>query len=370
MDSEVLEPPAISVRRMRDGEEHALKTLAGHASPLLGRIFFPTSPSALVAERDGKLVGAVVLRTFWLPGGRKGGVMFWLMSDPEARGLGVGGRLVGDALRYFEGQDCGEVFAGVEGYNTSSANIFAARGFTILSFGEQLRRYGLLGTFLLCLKTSHLGDVGHFLWARPGAVRPDNPVLQWWVGTLMSILVFLLAGWRGEWLRGDGLATILGAALIVVALFGVREMAMRLAARPMGLRVRHRAWESAFPLGLGVALAFGIFLPAPGSLYPRQGMWRYRNLLSKLGPIAFAGALVVLVFACAAWVLARFGGLSPEVMQWLSIAHRAGLMLAVVDVLLPFFPFASFDGRRIWDWNRAVWGVLAVAVVGLFLMGR
>jgi hypothetical protein len=43
--------------------------------------------------------------------------------------------------------------------------------------------------------------------------------------------------------------------------------------------------------------------------------------------------------------------------------------LAVIDVLLPFFPFVSFGGRRIWDWNRVAWGVLVVAVLGLFLVG-
>jgi hypothetical protein len=46
----------------------------------------------------------------------------------------------------------------------------------------------------------------------------------------------------------------------------------------------------------------------------------------------------------------------------------AGLTLAAVDVLLAFFPFASFNGRRIWDWNRAAWGMLAVAVAGLFVV--
>jgi hypothetical protein len=86
-------------------------------------------------------------------------------------------------------------------------------------------------------------------------------------------------------------------------------------------------------------------------------------------PIAFAGAAAVLLFTWAAWALARFGGVSPEVTQWLITARRAGLMLAVFDVLLPFSPFGSFDGRRVWDWNRAAWGVLAVAVLGLLLAG-
>src|SRR5215208_3419787 len=133
------------------------------------------------------------------------------MVSPEARRLGVGGQLVEAALRSFEERGCREVFACVEGYNSSSVNLFAARGFTILSFGEQLRRYGFLGTLLLWLRTSRLGgDVGNFLWARPGQLESDSPALQWWVGALTNALVLLLAGWRGNWLGDVDLATSLG----------------------------------------------------------------------------------------------------------------------------------------------------------------
>jgi hypothetical protein len=117
-------------------------------------------------------------------------------------------------------------------------------------------------------------------------------------------------------------------------------------------------------------LAFGVFLPVLGSIYPRQGTWRYRDLLPKLGPIAFAGASAVLIFAWAAWALAQFGGPASGGAGWLSAAHTAGLMVTAFDVLLPFSLFSSFDGRRVWDWNRAAWGALAVAVLGLFWAGR
>ncbi len=43
--------------------------------------------------------------------------------------------------------------------------------------------------------------------------------------------------------------------------------------------------------------------------------------------------------------------------------------MAIIEVLFPFSPFASFSGRRVWDWNRPMWGVLAVATVALFLVG-
>src|SRR5215211_1012193 len=374
-DEEIMEPRVISVRRMDANDEEAVKALAGRAFSPLASLSFPRSPDALIAERGGELLGAVVLRTFRLPGsGRdedcRGGVMLWLMTDPRARGLGAGGRLVEAALRSFEERGCQEVFACVEGYNSSSGNLFAARGFTILSLGEQLRRYGFLGTLLLWLRTSRLGgDVGHFLWARPGQLKPESPALQWWVGALANALVLLLVGWRGNWLEDFAPATLVGAVVIVVTLLGLREGTMRLVAWLRGLPVRHRAWESAFPLSLGVALALGVFLPAPGSVYPRQGTWHYRDLLPKLGPMAFAGASAVLVFAWTVWVLARFGGLSPGVAQGLSTAHRASLMLAAFDVLLPFSPLISFDGRRVWDWNQAAWGVLAVAALGLLLVG-
>src|ERR671910_2197039 len=183
MDERATSSPAISIRRMHDGEERAVRDLAGRAFSRLESAFFSPPLHTLVAERDGHLVGAVGPKGFALPDKRLYGAIFWLMTDRQARGLGVGGRLVEAACEYFEEHDCPEAFACVEGYNTSSSNLFAARGFTILYPGEQLRRYGLLGAFTLWIKMFCLGaDVGHFLWTRPGATRRDHPGLQWWTG--------------------------------------------------------------------------------------------------------------------------------------------------------------------------------------------
>jgi ribosomal protein S18 acetylase RimI-like enzyme len=368
MNEEATNTPAISVHHMREEETRAVRSLAGRALSRPESAFFSPPPQTLVAERDGRLVEATVPKVFVLPDKRRYGAIFWLMTAPEARGSGVGGRLVEATLEYFEEHGCREAFACVEGYNTSSSNLFATRGFTILSPREQLGRYGLLGTFWLWIKMFRLGaDVGHFLWARPGATRQDHPGLQWCAGTLLSVLVFLLAGWRGGWVEGLEPATVLGATLAIVALFGLREAGMRLAARSQGLLVRHRVWEAAFPLSAGVALMLGLFLPTPGSVYPRGGTWRYRDLLPKLGPIALAGASAVLVFAWVTWGLLRFGGFSPEVASWLRFGHVAGQMLALFEMLLPFSIFVSFNGRRVWDWSRPAWAVLAAATVGLFL---
>jgi hypothetical protein len=84
MDEVAANPPAISVRRMREEEQKAVKSLAGRTFPPLGGVFFSPSHYTLVAERDGRVVGAVVPKLFVLPDKRRCGAMFWLMTSPEA----------------------------------------------------------------------------------------------------------------------------------------------------------------------------------------------------------------------------------------------------------------------------------------------
>ena len=42
--------------------------------------------------------------------------------------------------------------------------------------------------------------------------------------------------------------------------------------------------------------------------------------------------------------------------------------LAFFDLVLPFFPFASFNGRLVLSWNRVLWVVMAAAGLALFLI--
>jgi hypothetical protein len=197
----------------------------------------------------------------------------------------------------------------------------------------------------------HFIDLGHFLWVRPGTKQPDNPALQWWCNVLMNALVFLLALWRGTGFRDANLTIFIAVPLICVFLFGVRELAMRLTASGYGLSVRYRAWESGFLINFVIALAFGGWYPVSGSVYPTKNEWRYRELIPKLGPIAFAGALSVLLLTWWAWALLHFSVLPPEIKAWINITMSIGKSFVLFNIAFIFFPFVSFDGRRIWDWN-------------------
>jgi GNAT superfamily N-acetyltransferase len=375
--------PRIHIRMMRPEEKRAVRRIAWRAFPWTARIFMSLSPHVLVAETitgpddegPSRLMGGVVLELFQLPQKAKarpadeqlkGGLVSWLFVDPDAQGLGAGQALVEGAIAFFQEQGCAEVFSCVEGYNTSSSRLFSTRGFERLSPGVQFARYGLWGTILVWLHTFHYIDIGHFLWARPADPAPGRPVLQWW-GTLLGniIIGYLALGrlaafrYRPEWL--------VALPLTVLILLGVRFGAMWLAARHRGVTLRYRAWESGFPLGVVLALAFGAFYPSPGSLYPPGDDWRYRDWLPDLGPIALAGASTVLGLTLLTAGAVALGG-PAEWVIWLVPATVLTRSLLTLEILLPFFPLECYNGRRVWEWNRMAWVVLAaLAVITLVL---
>ncbi len=357
----------IRIRPMRAEEKREVGAIMRRSFAPTQQWFFSWSPDVLVAEQDGKLLGAVVLKMFALPRGRKGGLIAWVFTAPEARGTGAGQRLIEAALTFLEEQGCDELMACVEGYNPSSSKLFATRGFSILSPGEQFRRYGL-GTLAMWLHTFHFIDVGHFLWVRPAASQPDSPAMQWWGNWLTNVLIYFLALGRQSGFGQLSLSTVAQIPLLLALFLGIRTLAMQWMARRQKMSVRYRAWESGFPLNLSLALAFGVQYPVPGSLYPTSERWRYRDLLPKLGPVALSGVLPALALTWGAWALSQFGALGPGASQWTASTMTMGLFLLLFDVVLVFFPFVSFNGRRIWDWNKLLWAFLALATVLLFFV--
>lgn len=353
----------VIIRPIRDGEKAEAQRVMRRAFSPPTWIFFSWSKDVLVAEHAGRIVGGVLLKVFSVSKGRKVGFVSWLFTDPETRGLGMGQALVEGALEFFAAQGCDEVSACVEGYNTSSSKLFSARGFSVLSLGEQLRRYGL-GIVPYWLHSFHFMDVGHFLWVQPGAERPDSPARQWLGTWIINVLLLWLAIWRQSAFDLSNLWTIPAA---VFALFGLRTLTMAAAARAQGLAVRFRAWESSTPLVLALALLFGGYFPFTGSLYPVGDRWRYRELLPKIGPMALAGTLASLVLAWGSWALLRWN-LTPGLTPLLQPLQQLSRMLALLETVIAFFPLISFNGRRIWDWNRVVWALLSAAAVALLFV--
>ena len=156
---------------------------------------------------------------------------------------------------------------------------------------------------------------------------------------------------------------------ILIGLFGLRYLSMRRMAHQQGLQVCFRAWESGFLLSTAIALTFaGAMYPIPGNAYPSANQWRYRDWLPQLGWTALAGTLPVLLLIWSLWAISHLDVPSPYVRACLEVALWLGKPLILFDIAMPFFPFIGFNGRRLWDWNKIIWALLAAAAIAVWVV--
>ncbi len=226
--------------------------------------------------------------------------------------------------------------------------------------------------------TFHVFDLGHFLWARPATqdepiparsrLVPGGGASAWWMNVLVLSVLYWLQGLRAGWMGVQNLHALWQIALAIAVVLGVRSLAMKVVGRLIGLEARYRMWETGLTLSVIVAVLGGLFLP-PGSHYPRTVRWSYRSELPRLGPVAFAGSLAVLVLGWLLYALYAVGGfgVTDLVHGTLERAMQAARILLLFDVLLPFFPFGSFNGRRVLDYSRVLWVLLAAGVIALIV---
>ncbi len=399
------------IRAIRPDEHRAMKQLARRAFGWWQGSFVTPTKYTFVYELAGELAGVVALETFRYKRTRRGGVVKWLFTDPKAQGRGLAAALVQHGVTQLQELGCHELFTTVEGFNTASSNRFADLGFVPVSPMQQIRRYGL-SLIKIGPPTFHTIDLGHFLWARPAepasetephsgadgvgdAAAPSSPETAAprpstipgggaWSPRPSTIpgggrsawatnVVFVAALFALQRLRvGAGgelhahLVWQLPAAVALV--FGVRSAAMNLAAWRVGLELRYRIWETGLTLAALITVLFGGLFPSPGSHYPKTVRWSYRTELPRLAIVAFSGAFAVLALA---WLILAYeaAGLADApgaLTDVLALAVLPVQALLLFEVLLPFFPFASFNGRRVLDYSRVLWILLAAGTLALF----
>ena len=379
------------IRPLDPGEKKEFNNVMRRCFGWFASFFFDHGEMAYVYEHEGAILGGITISSFRIDDTKRGGIVKWVFTAPEARGHGAASQLIDRAMAWFAEQDCTHVFACVEGYNTGSSNRFAGLGFRIFSFSEQLRSFGLRLP-VVWLKTFHVVDIGHFLWthvqgeAASGAVPAAEAAeaeaadaeateaanrstqrgaqLGAFASTVLlhTVFMYLLLLRRGAAAgpRPEYLWTVLAVPAALGLLFGLRFGAMLLTASAVKLHLRYRAWETGLLIAAVVPVLFGGLFFAPGGLYPDRATYKYSELLPKLGPVALAGTALTLALGWALW--AAEGTPAGDLMlNYIRV-------FLIFDVLLPFFPMASFNGRRVLDWNRYLWGLLAAGTAALLLV--
>jgi GNAT superfamily N-acetyltransferase len=319
------------------------------------------SGGTLIAECDGKIVGAVSMR-IQLIRQKRIGYIDALVTDKELRGKAIGKSLVDGAISWLEEHGCEVIYATADRYNSPSWNIFIHRDFHIYEIPQQLRDYGL--NFLrLWLGEFHFIGFGTFFLRRD---KEQKKILETnEVGHLLAALLGVAIVWWIQILRSGG-STTLFPILFAVATISLlaHEFSQKLVARRLGLKTTFKAWGSGLLFSWLLAL-IGVFFPAYGSTYLKQLDWWYEPKKDKSGIIFAIGLFVSLTLAFTFLALATLATSSLLVTSG-KVGYTINLFIIIFN-LMPIQAAGGFvwDGKKILMWNRAVWLILFIATSAL-----
>ncbi len=383
-----------------DEEREAIVELARPLFPRTYRASIRKTDHMLVAWGDGEIIGGLIMKTKETAGNQIG-VISWIFTARHAREQGVATELLSEGLSYLDEYGCDVAVTDIEGFNSGSAALFASAGFTRTTSRELARQVSLRGLLHVWVTLSYQFDFGHFLWAkRLGETSSSEPVestasdtafstteqsidsngitaavdgqqslaLSW----MLNILVIWVAAAAVTAIPTFGLAIpeLVALAVAGIVLFALRYLPLWALTRGDPLEWQYRGWFNGIPISIALGAVLGIFFPTTGDRYPASNEWRYAETLQRIGPAAAISAVLTLWIVVAA-------GQAPELFPTIVGASTAGAIqfvgfsFLVVDLLFVLTPFQCYRGRRIYDWNRPVWILLAGAtavVISLTMM--
>lgn len=383
--------PTYTIRPMRADERPQVRKLMEEAfEAYLRPIFFIRDDSTLVALHKGKVVAGINLDIYAVKGGKvKMGYVGWLYTDVQHRGAGLGGRLFEAALAFLKEQGCTDVGACVEGDNPSSFKQMAYRGFSILSLGGQLKRFGI-GFCKVWKHASRFLDMGYFFWHKrlgepeaagqgtaEAADRSLAPSTGSQATSLFGTALACSLLWTLTLLRRGILfalppldTTLLVAFPFLLILF--RALVMWCAAKTTKTKAIFLPWDTAWLTGLLLPLLTGWPFPVPGNWYIRGARWNLKQENRRIGIMALCGVMSSMLVVAALKLLdATQGativfGTSLTMILYPSIQYAATLL--TLDLFFFFYPFCGFNGSRIKRFSTSLWIVLMIAAVAILVM--
>lgn len=138
--------------------------------------------------------------------------------------------------------------------------------------------------------------------------------------------------------------------------FLLHELAHKFVAQHYGCAAEFRAWDQLLYLAVTLAVVIGFIFAAPGAVMISGMITRKEN-----GIISAAGPATNYVLAMI------FMGLLFLFPQWGNV-FATGFSINLWLGLFNLIPFGPLDGRKVFDWNKLVWGgMLLFGLAFMFL---
>jgi len=199
-------------------------------------------------------------------------------------------------------------------------------------------------------------------------INPSDQIMLGNVSTSRTELIDLIKAWvaislafaillGGSIFSLDFITYFTIASLSVGLGFIAHEMAHKILAQKYGCHAEFRAWDKMLILAVIMSF-FGFIIAAPGAVMIAGPVGRRRN-----GKISAAGAIANLAVATIFLSL-----LLIPVTGTLFLIAKYGFMINTWLALFNMIPFAMFDGKKVYNWNKAVYFIMVAICISFLIL--
>ena len=343
----------IMIRKMEPGESIQVKKLARKAFVGIERFFISTPKNTMVAVVDDKIVGGINIKIIE-SNGKKIGYFDAAFIDPHYHGQGIGKMLYEATTKYLWESGCDALSALVKDDNVASWKLFENNGFCLTSFVEATKHLGFLTMMKQYFTTPFFISNGmeYYLVVKNQKVMPKKVISS------RQIIWFILANFI---LMLTSMLTRSAMQFSVFISSYLFLLSVGVITGYIGTCFSKRQWHFRVNSGGGVIVALINMI----EIYPLIGNWyplQYENTKSfrkDMGITALCEWLFLLIITLISYV---FGA---EYL-FLAYTYQIGSILLLYRILA-LYPFESFGGRRVYDWNKKIY--LAMSIVTIIIFG-
>lgn len=176
-----------------------------------------------------------------------------------------------------------------------------------------------------------------------------------WIAISLAFAIVL----TGDLFSFHFLTSLFIAAITVGTGFLFHEMGHKVVAQRYGCWAEFRADNTMLIIALLLAFFLKAVFAAPGAVMIMGRVSKERN-----GKISLAGPAVNIAFAVLFLIVLY---LLPQ--GFLSTVASFGFMINSWLALFNLIPFWILDGKKIFDWNKGIWGAAAAIAVFFVFLG-
>lgn len=328
----------IIIRKMKNGEEKSIVKIGKKSFSFFEGLFISKPKQSMVAEYDGKIVGSMIYKDL-NTNSKKVIYIDEAFVDPNYQGLGIGKKLYEETFKYLWKQGYDVITAFVRDENVGSWKLLVDNGFKKVNLYEVQKQIGILGILKHYIRTPFPFAVGmdfYMINKERNIQEKRDSVLSF---LLVNILLNLLLWVTTFYTSTEKMLVYLSAYILILLLF--------IGLRYLGSSFNKNKWK--FRLNNGGSF-ITILLSFFGNVFPMNANW-YPNEYEKTSE--FRKKLAI-----------------PEIVKWIGFSllplliFKQSLFLNLVGkiasyylifMIIPFYPFESFGGGRIYNYNKKIW---------------